>query len=809
MISEQRMVSTATGKVAISFEEIVEDYRLGYRSRIASLIGRKEVLTGKAKFGIFGDGKEVPQLAMAKAFREGDFRSGYYRDQTFMFATGMSDTSEFFAQLYANPNPVLEPASAGRAMSCHFGSRLIDEQGRWKPQVRSRNSSADISPTAGQMARLLGLAYASKLYRHESSLQGDHVSGFSFGGNEVAFGTIGDASTSEGVFWETINAAGVLRVPMIVSVWDDGYGISVPTACQTTKGSISAVLAGFSRDGGPEGYDIYVVKGWDYLALCDAYLLGVEKVRRDHVPALFHITELTQPQGHSTSGSHERYKSSERLAWEEEHDCLRRMRAWMVSEKIATAEQIDHWEAEDRQLVERARSEAYEAYTAPIREERALVLSMLHRMAGEAGEAQAAVGTIATELSNALTLTRKIVQSSMVKALAAMRGLENPIKPELAAFLRRYREENIRRYGSHLLSESAESPMRVKEIRPVYGESPEVVDGRVVLQRCFDYHFRTNPLVVALGEDVGKLGDVNLVYEGLNERYGDLRVTDTGIREATIVGQGIGMALRGLRPIVDIQYIDYLLYALQVISDDLATLHYRTRGGQKAPVIIRTKGHRLEGIWHTGSPMGMILNAMRGLHVCVPRNMTQAAGFYATLLQADDPALVIEVLNAYRLKERVPANLGVFTVPLGIPEIIREGTDVTVVTYGACCRIAMEAAEALQRAGIAAEIVDVRTLLPFDVEHSIVRSLARTNAVLFLDEDVPGGASAFMMQQVLEVERGYEHLDAPPRTLTARPHRAAYGTDGDYFCKPSADDVFAVVYAMMRERDPERFPEIS
>ncbi|MBI2839062.1 MAG: transketolase [Acidobacteria bacterium] len=803
------MVSSAAGKVAISFEEIVEDYRLGYRSRIASLIGRKEVLTGKAKFGIFGDGKEVPQLAMAKAFREGDFRAGYYRDQTFMFATGMSDISEFFAQLYANPDPVLEPASAGRGMSCHFGSRLIDEQGRWKPQVRSRNSSADISPTAGQMARLLGLAYASKLYRHEPSLQGDHVSGFSFGGNEVAFGTIGDASTSEGVFWEAVNAAGVLHVPMVVSVWDDGYGISVPTACQTTKGSISDVLAGFNRNGGPDGYDIYVVKGWDYLALCDAYMQGVEKVRRDHIPALFHITELTQPQGHSTSGSHERYKPSERLAWEEEHDCLGRMRAWMVSEKIATAEQIDHWEAEDRQLVERARSEAYEAYTAPIRQERAHVLSMLHRMAGESGEAQTAVGTIATELSNALTLTRKIVQSSIVKALAAIRGVEIPIKSELAAFLRRYREENIRRYGSHLYSESAESPMRVREIRPVYGENPEVVDGRVVLQRCFDYHFRTNPLVVALGEDVGKLGDVNLVYEGLNERYGDLRVTDTGIREATIVGQGIGMALRGLRPIVDIQYIDYLLYALQVISDDLATLHYRTRGGQKAPVIIRTKGHRLEGIWHTGSPMGMILSALRGLHVCVPRNMTQAAGFYATLLQADDPALVVEVLNGYRLKERVPSNLGVFTVPLGIPETIREGTDVTVVTYGACCRIAVEGAEALQRAGIGTEIIDVRTLLPFDVGQTIVRSLARTNAVLFLDEDVPGGASAFMMQQVLEEQRGYEHLDAPPRTLTARPHRAAYGTDGDYFCKPNADDVFEAVYALMRERDPARFPEFS
>lgn len=808
MISEQRMVTSAGGKVRLSFEEIIADYRLAFRSRVASTIGRREVLTGKAKFGIFGDGKEVPQLAMAKTFKQGDFRAGYYRDQTFMFATGMSSIPEFFAQLYANPDAALDPASAGRAMSCHFGSRLLDDHGHWKPQIRTKNSSSDISPTGGQMARLLGLAYASKLYRLEPALRGGQGGAFSIEGNEVAFGTVGDASTSEGIFLETMNAACVLRVPLALSVWDDGYGISVPTAYQTAKGSISIALNGFTAETDGRGCDIHVVPGWDYVALCETYARGIEKVRREHVPALFHVTELTQPQGHSTSGSHERYKSKERLAWEEEHDCLKLMRQWMVREGIVSTDQLDTWETEDRRTVERMRSDAYQAYVGPIREERAIVVSILRQLSNETEQGGATLGGITNDLIGAVTLTRKLVQSSIVKALVAVRGEESPARSALISYLERYRKDNRARYSSHLHSQSDQSPLLVKEIKPIFTDNSEVVDGRVVLQRCFDHHFRTNPLVIALGEDVGKLGDVNLVYEGLNAVYGDLRVTDTGIREATIVGQGIGCALRGLRPIADIQYLDYLLYALQVLSDDLASLHYRTRGGQKAPLIIRTKGHRLEGIWHSGSPMAMILHSLRGVHVCVPRNMTQAAGFYTTLLKGDDPALVIEVLSGYRLKERVPDNIGSYTVPLGVPEVLRKGSDLTVLTYGACCRIAAEAAARLEELGIDIELIDVQTLLPFDIHHTIVESLKKTNAVLFLDEDVPGGASAFMMQQVLEEQKGYEHLDAPPRTLAAKPNRPAYGTDGDYFCKPNVEDVFDTVYAMLREREPSRLPPL-
>jgi pyruvate/2-oxoglutarate/acetoin dehydrogenase E1 component/TPP-dependent pyruvate/acetoin dehydrogenase alpha subunit len=788
-----------------SSEAVLADYRLGYRSRKASVIGRREVLTGKAKFGIFGDGKEVAQLAMAKTFKEGDWRSGYYRDQTFMFATGLLTLREFFAQLYADSDVGAEPASAGRQMGSHFATRFLDEEGNFKPQTKMKNSSADISPTGGQMARLLGLAYASKLYRNNQELK--KLSGdFSVNGNEVAFGTIGEASTSEGVFFETMNAAGVLQVPLVVSVYDDGYGISVPIEYQTTKSSISEALRGFQGDVRP-GIDIHVVKGWDYPALCEVYLAAAEKARRQHVPTLIHVVELTQPQGHSTSGSHERYKSKERLAWEEEHDCLTRMRAWMISEGLITAEELDQFESEDRKAVEAERRASYNSYMEPIRREQAQALSLLDRLVTE-DPSFSDLSEIAAELRGPVELNRKLVQSCLVRALLALRHRDSPAKKELGEFLAEYRRKNDERYNSYLYSGSKESPLHIREMKPVYSDSSEVVDGRVVLTRCFDYHFAKDPRLFVVGEDVGKLGDVNLVFEGLNAKYGDLRVTDTGIREATILGQGIGAAMRGLRPIVDIQYLDYLLYAVPGASDDLATLHWRTAGGQKAPVIIRTKGHRLEGIWHTGSPMAVVLHALRGIYVAVPRDTTRAAGLYNTLLAGDNPAILIEVLSGYRLKERVPDNVGTFTIPLGVPEILRQGADVTVVTYGACCRIGMQAAGALEDLDIDVEVIDVQTLNPFDINRSIVESLRKTNAVLFLDEDVPGGASAFMMQQVLDEHGGWEHLDAPPRTLTASENRSAYATDGDYFTKPSREDVMEAVYGLMQERNPSDYPPI-
>ncbi|MEN9810801.1 MAG: hypothetical protein RLZZ488_2368 [Pseudomonadota bacterium] len=792
-------LSLAKGKLKLSRTEIIADYRVGYRSRLASLAGRKEVLTGKAKFGIFGDGKEVPQLAMAKAFREGDIRSGYYRDQTFMMAAGLLSVREFFSQLYADTNVAHEPASAGRQMNCHFATRMLDDDGRWLPVVEKKQSSADISPTAGQMSRLLGLAYASKLYRKEPALA-NAGGGFSRQGNEVAFGTIGDASTSEGIFWESLNAAGVLQVPLVMSVWDDGYGISVPREHQTVKSSISEALAGFQSRGSAKGFDLHVVAGWDYPALVEAYFEGVEKTRREHTPALFHIVELTQPQGHSTSGSHERYKTKERLAWEEDHDCLRRLRRWIIEQRFATEGELDAMESEERTLVESARKEAWELYLEPLKAERADALAKLDATAQSDVTNAAKVKRCADDLRAGVTLNRKLIHSCVRKAVTALRNIDHPAAAELRAWSEQYMGINRKRYGSHLYSESKENPTLLHGIPARYSENSESVDGRVVLLKLFDHFFQTNPRFFALGEDVGKLGDVNLVFEGLNAKYGDLRVTDTGIREATILGQGIGSALRGLRPLVDIQYLDYLLYALQLMSDDLATLHFRSAGGQKSPVIIRTKGHRLEGIWHTGSPIGMILSAVRGMYVCVPRNMTQAAGMYNTLFAGDNPALVIEVLNGYRLKERVPDNLTEFRVALGIPEVIQEGSDVTVVTYGACVRVAQEAAAELADQGIRLEIIDVQTLLPFDTQQIISKSLQKTNMVVFLDEDVPGGASAYMLQQVLEVQRGYEWLDAPPRTLTALESRSAYASDADYYSKPSSEDLVELVLDMMRER---------
>jgi pyruvate/2-oxoglutarate/acetoin dehydrogenase E1 component/TPP-dependent pyruvate/acetoin dehydrogenase alpha subunit len=758
------------------------------------------VLRGNATFGIFGDGKEVANLAMAKAFRPGDWRAGYYRDQTFMWATRMSNIRAFFSQLYGNATVDADPASGGRQMGNHFATRFLDDSGEFMRSVDMPNSTADVSNIAGWMPRLVGLAYASKLYRDNPQLKSVQ-DGFSVSGNEVAFGTIGDAATSEGPFWEAVNAIGVLQVPVALSVWDDGYGISVPITAETTKASISDVLRGFTPDDRP-GIDIYVVPGWDYPQLVEAYATGVERIRREHKPALFHINELTQPQGHSTSGSHERYKSKDRLRYEKEFDCVLRMRDWIIESGIASESQLEGWEAADKEAVEAARDLAWEAFQSPIREERDRLVGLLRHVDSSEVTQQA------DTLSESLKVTRSMVLSTAIQALNELRGSDTAERSELARFVKGYQRENLERYNSHVYSRSEGSPLKVPVVPAEYSDKSPTVDGRMVLLRNFDANFTRDPRIFVIGEDVGKLGDVNLVFEGLQAKHGELRVTDTGIREATILGQSIGAAMRGLRPICDIQYLDYFLYALQTASDDLASLHWRTVGGQKAPVVMRTKGHRLVGIWHAGSPMAVVLNALHGIYVAVPRNMTQAAGFYNTLFRGDNPGLVIEVLNGYRLKERVPDNVGEFTVPLGVPEVLREGSDVTVVTYGACCAIALEAAKSLQGLGVSCEVIDVQTLNPFDIDHAIVNSIEKTHAVLFLDEDMPGGASAFMMQQVLEVQQGWWHLDASPRTLAASPNRPAYGPDGDYFTKPNRESIVGAVYSMVRERQPWRFPEL-
>ena len=759
------------------------------------------MLRGNATFGIFGDGKELAQLAMAKTFRAGDWRSGYYRDQTFMWATRMSNVRQFFAQLYGNPSLEAEPASGGRQMGNHFATRYLDDRGEFTRSIELANSSADVSNVAGWMPRLVGLAYASRLYRDNPQLK-QAQEGFSVNGNEVAFGTIGDAATSEGLFWEAMNAAGVLQVPMAMSVWDDGYGISVPITAETTKASISDVMRGFIPDDRP-GIDIHVVRGWDYQALVETYAAGIDKVRREHKPALFHVIEMTQPQGHSTSGSHERYKSKERLRFENEYDCVARMRDWIIETGYASESQLEGWEAADKEAVEAARDLAWEAFQAPVRVERDRAVAILKRIS------MPEVAELTSTLDEALKVTRSLVMSTATRALHQLRGIESPERSELARFVAEYGRENLERYNSHLYSRSDQSPLKVPAVAPNYSDKSALVDGRQVLLRNFDANFARDPRIFVIGEDVGRLGDVNLVFEGLQAKYGDLRLTDTGIREATILGQAIGAAMRGLRPICDIQYLDYFLYALETASDDLATLHWRTVGGQKAPVVIRTKGHRLVGIWHSGSPMSVLLNALRGIYIAVPRNMTQAAGFYNTLFRGDNPGVVIEVLNGYRLKERVPDNIGDFTVPLGVPEVLRQGTDATVVTYGACCGIALDAAQALEGLGVSCEVIDVQTLNPFDVNHTIAGSLEKTHALVCLDEDVPGGASAFMLQQVLEEQSGWWHLDAAPRTLAASPNRPAYGPDGDYFSKPNRESVVETVYGIVRERQPWRFPPLD
>lgn len=806
MTPNSKLTTNPIDASELSFDDfktiVINDYKIAYESRQASLLGRKEVLTGKAKFGIFGDGKEIPQIAMAKAFKNGDWRSGYYRDQTFAFATGICTLKEFFAQLYANPSVEADPASAGRQMNCHFATRSLNEDGSWKDLTEIKNSSSDIAPTGGQMARLVGLAYASKLYRQNPELS--YLKNFSVNGNEVAFGTIGNASTSEGVFFEAINAAGVLQIPMAMSIWDDAYGISVPAKYQTTKEDISEILKGFQRDEDAAGYEIFKVRGWDYPALCETYQRAVDVCRTEHVPVLIHVTEVTQPQGHSTSGSHERYKDKDRLEWEREYDCNLQMRKWMLESAIISEEEITELEANAKKLVRETQREAWNEFLATIKVEKEQVIDMISRI----GNGNPAISKIASLLAGTPDALRKEVVSSARKALRLSINNPSPERDNLINWYNSQASLNEDRYNSKLFTDGIESPFLVKQVAAEYTEESKMVDGRELLNACFDANFARDERLVAFGEDLGAIGDVNQGFAGLQAKYGDLRITDTGIREMTIIGQGIGLALRGLKPIAEIQYLDYLLYALNILSDDLASLSYRTKAGQKAPVIIRTRGHRLEGVWHSGSPMSMILGSLRGLHICVPRNMTQAAGIYNTLFRSDEPALVIECLNGYRLKEKLPENVGEYTVPLGEAEIIRTGTDVTIVSYGATLRVVEEAAEELAQLGISVEIIDPQTLLPFDTKQICAESLKKTNKLLVVDEDVPGGGAAFILQQVVEAQNGYYHLDGQPRTLTAKAHRPPYGSDGDYFSKPSVDDIIETVYQIMHDNNASKYPSI-
>lgn len=792
-------------KEALTFEdfkiEVLNDYKIAVTSRECSLLGRREVLTGKAKFGIFGDGKEVPQLAMAKAFQNGDFRSGYYRDQTFMMAIGQLTIQQFFAGLYGHSDLNHDPMSAGRQMGGHFATHSLDENGNWNDLTKQKNSSADISPTAGQMPRLLGLAQASKIYRNVSVLSKKNK--FSENGNEIAWGTIGNASTSEGLFFETINAAGVLQVPMVMSVWDDEYGISVHARYQTTKENISEILKGFQRDEHNNGYEIMTVLGWDYAALVGTYQRAAQIAREEHVPVLIHVRELTQPQGHSTSGSHERYKNAERLAWEAEYDCIAQMRLWMIANGIATAEELDAMDTNIKKEVLEGKKAAWTAFVEPIKKEQNELVTLLESIASTSVN-RVFIQKYANDLKEIKEPIRKDLISMARKVLRMIVGESG--QPKLAAWIQNYLNTIQPKFSSHLFSESAEKVTAVTEVLPTYDTSAEEVDARLVLRDNFDAIFSQHPEVLIFGEDSGNIGDVNQGLEGMQEKYGELRVADAGIREATILGQGIGMAMRGLRPIAEIQYLDYLLYAIQIMSDDLATLQYRTKGRQKAPLIIRTRGHRLEGVWHSGSPMGMIINAVRGIHVLVPRNMTKAAGFYNTLLATDEPALIVECLNGYRLKEKMPTNLGAFRTPIGVVETIKTGTDITIVSYGSTLRLVEQAAKELLEVGIDCEIIDVQSLLPFDIQHDIKKSVAKTNRLLIVDEDVPGGASAFILQQVLDEQNAYDYLDSKPQTLAAQPHRPAYGTDGDYFSKPSVEDIYEKVYAMMNEVNPREYP---
>ena len=789
---------------AVTPEEIISDYQTVYRSRQVSLISRREVLSGKAKFGIFGDGKELPQIAMAKVFQKGDFRSGYYRDQTFMFAIGELTTTEFFAQLYAHADIEADPATAGRSMNAHFATRSLSPDGIWKDLTSQYNSAPDVSPTGSQMPRLVGLAYASRLYREVEELH--DFTQFSNRGREIAFGTIGNAATAEGMFWESINAIGVLQAPALISIWDDCYGISVSSEHQLVKQDISKLLEGFAfdRESG-RGFSIFSVAGWDYPALVETYKHAERIVREDSIPVIIHVHELTQPQGHSTSGSHERYKSQERLDWEAEFDCLVKFREWIIANKFATSEELDQFDAELKIEAEDSRKQAWQAYISPIESERDHVAGIISELE-VVSDYKDALADIRSQLLSKPTPFRRDTMSAAIKTLTLFREEKNQEIDKLLHWITTQEELNQERYSSHLYSQSPQSVFKVTNIEPAYSPESPTVYGYEILNTLFDAVLTRDPRIIAFGEDVGRLGDVNQGFRGLQDKFGELRVSDTGIREVTIVGQAIGMAMRGLRPIAEIQYLDYLLYALQIMSDDLATLQWRTKGGAKAPIIIRTRGHRLEGIWHSGSPMAGIINLVRGMHVIVPRDMTRAAGFYNTLLQSDEPGLIIEVLNGYRLKEVLPDNISEFTIPLGIPEILRQGEDVSVITYGATCRIVLEAAERLKAVGIDIEILDVQTLLPFDIRNQILESLKKTGRIIFVDEDVPGGTTAYMLQDVLERQGGYYWLDSPPRTLPGKSHRPAYGSDGDYWSKPNVDTIFEAIYQLMSESDPKKYP---
>ena len=796
-------------KEKMSFEEfkneVLNDYEIAVISRETSLMGRKEVLTGKAKFGIFGDGKELAQIALAKAFNPGDWRSGYYRDQTWMMALGEVSVEQFFAQLYANPDKEQEPMSSGRQMNGHYATPIQDKDGNWLDQSSRYNSSADASPTASQMPRSLGLALASKLYRENSDLEDFSI--FSNKGNEVSFVSIGDASTSEGLFWETLNAAGVMKVPLAISVWDDGYGISVPKKYQTTKESISEITSGFKTDENGNGIDIYVCEGWNYPKLVETYQRGIEKVRKTHTPALFHIIEVTQPQGHSTSGSHERYKNAERLQFEKEFDGLKKFREWILESGLATEAELELIHEAAKKHVIESKSAAWKKFNEPLKIEIADVIDLINRIGSESGDAEFTNATVST-LQSTIDAVRRDILKAAKKVLVYYRGQSLPALNELRDWLKDFQAKYQDIYSSHLYSESDMNALKVEVVPAAYNSDSKSLNGFEILNTAFDKLFQKYPNLVAFGEDVGKIGDVNQGFSDLQNKFGEVRIFDTGIREATIMGQGIGLALRGLRPIAEIQYLDYLLYGLQPLADDLACLQYRTKGNQKAPLIVRTRGHRLEGIWHTGSPMGMIINSLRGMYVCVPRNMVQAAGMYNTLLQSDEPALVIECLNGYRLKERLPENIDEFTVPLGVPEVLHEGDDVTLVTYGSCVRVAEEAMALLKGVGVSVELIDVQTLIPFDIHNSIIESVKKTNRVVFLDEDVSGGASAYMFQKVFEDQGAYRWLDAEPKTITAKDHRSAYGSDGDYFSKPNAEQIFEVIYGMMNELSPGDFPAL-
>ncbi|MDP4703455.1 MAG: thiamine pyrophosphate-dependent enzyme [Polaribacter sp.] len=816
MLQETKSITSNQISFSDFKKEVLNDYKIAKISRECSLLGRREVLTGKAKFGIFGDGKEVPQLAMAKAFKKGDFRSGYYRDQTFMMALGELSPQQFFAGLYAHADIKADPMSAGRQMGGHFATHSLNDDGSWKNLTKQYNSSADISPTAGQMPRLLGLAQASKVYRNEKSVQKN--TNFSINGNEVAWGTIGNASTSEGLFFETINAAGVLQVPMVMSVWDDEYGISVHAKFQTTKESISEILKGFQRDSEYNGYEIFIVNGWDYVQLMDVYQKAATIAREEHVPVLIHVKELTQPQGHSTSGSHERYKEKERLQWEKDHDCITKMREWILEFELETQdgeilrfvnseEELILLEKEAKKEVSEAKKEAWNAYLNDIKSDLFKVVSILDNAAKKSKNGTV-INKYKSDLSALKEPTRKDVLSTARKCLRYLKDENFLEKTALQQFIKNAIDSAFDKYSSQLTNESSKSVLHIAEKLPSYSQEKNIVDARVIMRDNFDALLTKHPEILIFGEDAGFIGDVNQGLEGLQEKFGNIRISDTGIREATIIGQGIGLAMRGLRPIAEVQYLDYLLYALQIMSDDLATLRYRTFGKQKAPLIVRTRGHRLEGIWHAGSPLGAIINSLRGIHVLVPRNMTKAAGFYNTLLDSDDPALVIECLNGYRLKEELPTNLGEFKTPIGLVETIKSGSDMTVVSYGSTLRLVEEAAKELHQVGIDIEIIDAQSLLPFDINHDCVKSLEKTNKLLVVDEDVPGGATAYILQEILESQNGYLYLDSKPATLSAKAHRPAYGTDGDYFSKPSTEDIFEKVYEMMHEYNPEKFKRL-